>query len=749
MTVKKIRAKEWRIVRRPFTWRVLFLCIGFALFSTRPSFAEQRPKVALVLSGGGARGGAHIGVLRVLEREGVPIDMIVGVSYGALVGGLYAAGYSVDDLQRVILETDWWEITSNSPDRRMSNMNRKPMADRQMLALHLEELKLKLPYGIFAGQKIHQFLNQLTLGATYRARNDFNQLPTPFRAIATDILSGEQVVIDNGSLGAAIRASISVPGVFAPLSTEHTHLVDGGIVNNLPVDVALDAGADFVIAVDCATPLRTLKEEIQDIIDVIDQAVSFRIEERKIENRKRSHVLILPKLDNFDGGDFNRSYTLIPIGESAAEDQMDAIRNALQKLGVPKRVGKPRTSRLPVEFDVNTWADIPPDVVIDRVRIEGVKRYSEGQFKVRLEKFVNKPISFRELERECGRLHATGLFQTVDFHVTWHEGQTELVFHVLENPPSELKVGIHYNNDYRVSVLGEIAHQSTLGRISELHLRGLLGNLNFAELVMIFRTSGRLGLLGDVQAWDQNRLYFRNRQREGGYEERRFRARLGLQTLFHSWGNFQVGYQVEHARIRYAARSIGDASEFLPGFWMSAGVDTRDDSMVPTKGVFFQTGAKWIHRTFSHRRIQAQLACFASPRSRWSVGFSSIGGYVTQPAPVFEFFPLGGAGHFSSAALPVVGLKRDELRAVRFASVGVSIWRQIKFWESVPRSGIGIYYQGGLYDMSSNPEQDYTPIHGFGVGGYVNTALLGPIRVDIVSTQEKDIKMNASIGFGF
>jgi hypothetical protein len=116
---------------------------------------------------------------------------------------------------------------------------------------------------------------------------------------------------------------------------------------------------------------------------------------------------------------------------------------------------------------------------------------------------------------------------------------------------------------------------------------------------------------------------------------------------------------------------------------------------------------------------------------------------------VFEFFPLGGAGHFSSAALPVVGLKRDELRAARFASVGVSIWRHVKFWESLPRSGIGIFYQGGLYDMSSNPEQDYTPIHGFGVGGYVTTTLLGPIRVDIVSTQKKDIKINAAIGFGF
>ena len=278
MTGKKLYATKCGIVQSLF---VFVFCFGFALFSTLPAFAKQSPRVALVLSGGGARGGVHIGVLRVLEREGIPIDLIVGASYGALVGGLYSAGYSVDDLERIVVETDWWEMTRNSPDRRLLNLHRKPIVDRQMLALRLDNLDLKLPYGIFAGKKIQHFLYQLTIGATYRARNDFDRLPTPFRAIATDIVAGEQVVLKNGSLGTAIRASISIPGIFVPVSTEQTLLVDGGIVNNLPVDVALDAGADFVIAVDCATPLRSQKHEFEDFIDVIDQAVSFRIEEKK------------------------------------------------------------------------------------------------------------------------------------------------------------------------------------------------------------------------------------------------------------------------------------------------------------------------------------------------------------------------------------------------------------------------------------------------------------------------------------
>ena len=743
MTNKKLYATKCGIVQSLF---VFVFCFGFALFGTLPSFAKQRPRVALVLSGGGARGGAHIGVLRVLEREGVPIDLIVGVSYGALVGGLYAAGYSVDDVERIIVETDWWEITNNSPDRRLSNLNRKPMADRQMLALRLDKFDLKFPYGIFAGQKIQHFLNQLTLGATYRARNDFDRLPTPFRAIATDILSGEQVVLKNGSLGTAIRASISVPGVFAPISTEHTHLVDGGIVNNLPVDVALDAGADFVIAVDCATPLRTQKHEIEDLIDVIDQAVSFRIEEKKIANRKRAHVLISPDLKRFDAGDFNLSYTLIPIGEKETEKHLDAIWKALQTLGISKPAGKSKSSILPDAFDVKTWADIPSDIVIDRVRIEGLKRYSQEAFTSQLEKFINKPISFRELERESGRLYATGLFQTVDYEVLYHEDYTELVFQVLENPPSEVKVGLRYDNDFRVSALCEFAHQNAYGRVAELYFRGLLGNLKFAEMNLIFRTSKALGFLGEVRGWNQDRLYFQNGQRQDAYNEKRLRSRFGMQVLFHSWGGFKAGYQVEHVRIRNADRSIGNASKYLPGFWLSASIDTRDDAFVPKRGLYFQTRGKWVHRVFSQKQVQTQLAYFASPHPQLSVGLWSHGGYVTQSAPIYEHFALGGAGHFSSAALRFVGLKRDELRAFRFVSAGISIWSHLKFWESIPRSAVGIFYQGGLYN---NPDRSNTRIHGFGIGGYINTTILGPIRVDIVSTEKKDIQVYTAIGFAF
>ncbi len=697
---------------------------------------------------GGARGGVHIGVLRVLEREGIPIDLIMGASYGALVGGLYAAGYSVDDLERIVVETDWWEMTRNSPDRRLLNLHRKPIVDRQMLALRLDNLDLKLPYGIFAGKKIQHFLYQLTIGATYRARNDFDRLPTPFRAIATDIVAGKQVVLKNGSLGTAIRASISIPGIFVPVSTEQTLLVDGGIVNNLPVDVAFDAGVDFVIAVDCATPLRSQKHEFEDFLDVIDQAVSFRIEEKKMASRKLAHVLMVPDLKGFNSGDFNRSHTVIPIGEEEAEKHIDAIWKALQTLGISKRVEKSRPSILPDDFDFKTWADIPSDIVIDRVRIEGLERYTRGISIARLERFINKPTSFRELEYESGRLYATGLFQTVDYQVLYHEDYTELVFQVLENPPSELKMGLRYDNDFGVSALAELAHQNVYGRAVEFYLRGLLGTtMKFAEMDLIFRSFKGLSFLGAIQGWNQERVAFFEGQPQQTYSERRFRARLGMQVLFHSWGGFNAGYQVEHMLTRDAVQEY--ESDYLPAFWLSAGIDTRDDVFVPKNGIYFQTQAKWVHRIFSHKQVQTQLAYFVSPHPQLSVGLWSHGGYVTRPAPIDENFLLGGAGHFSNAALRVVGLRRDELSAFRFVSARISIWSHLGFWESIPRSAVGIFYQGGRYYFPAYTDQPYTHIHGFGIGGHINTKIFGPIRVDVVSTEKKDIRIYTAIGFAF
>ena len=389
----------------------------------------------------------------------------------------------------------------------------------------MDKLEPQLPQGLFAGQKIQQLLNRLTLRATYEARNDFDRLSVPFRAIVTDILTGDQVVLKNGMLSTAIRASIAVPGLFTPVSTEDTHWVDGGIANNLPVDVALDLGAEFVIAVDCATPLRTQKNQVKNFLDVLDQAISFRIEEKKRENRQRAHVVIMPELKGFEAGDFNRSYELISLGEAAAMDRLSEIGTGL---GIERlhREGDLRDVLLPANFDPNIWPGLPLEVVIDSIQIVGLKRYHTEDFRKHIQLSVNTPISSEALDLEVSRLYATGLFQTVDYHLLVRNNHTVLILSVLENSRTNLGVGLHYDQDFQLVALSELFRHNALGQGSEFFFRGVLGKLKFVESGVAFRPLWGPRIHLDASWWDQERLQFQDGQRVDNFQESRFAIEL-------------------------------------------------------------------------------------------------------------------------------------------------------------------------------------------------------------------------------
>ncbi|MDH3925395.1 MAG: patatin-like phospholipase family protein, partial [Xanthomonadales bacterium] len=251
---------------------MIFLC-----FTPVPVLAKEqegRPKIGLVLSGGGARGGAHVGVLKALEEMNVPIDFVAGTSMGAIIGGLYASGYSADEIEKLLIETDWKKALTDKPARRDRTMRKKDL-ERQFLIpyrIGFNKGSLQLPLGVIEGQHLDQVFHQMLLPVV--GINDFDDLPLPFRAIATDLVTGEAVVLSSGSLANSLRASMSVPGVFAPVKIDGRLLVDGGMANNLPVNIVREMGADIVIAVDISTPLLT-EEQLTSILSVTEQLTSF------------------------------------------------------------------------------------------------------------------------------------------------------------------------------------------------------------------------------------------------------------------------------------------------------------------------------------------------------------------------------------------------------------------------------------------------------------------------------------------
>ncbi|MFW6348232.1 MAG: patatin-like phospholipase family protein, partial [Cyclonatronaceae bacterium] len=231
-------------------------------------------KFGLTLSGGGAKGFAHLGVLKVLEEVGMPIDYISGTSMGALVGGLYAMGYSTEYIEEVISAMNWNELFSDDQRRRHMPMEEKEWDSKYLLTLPLIEGGVGLPSGVVAGQRIQLLLNQLAW--PHPGYQDFHAFPIPFTAVATNLETGEPLIMTEGYIAEAIRASISIPSIFNPVNMNGHLLIDGGVVRNLPVEEAREMGADYVLAVNVSPPLREAGE-LLSIIDVLDQTITFQV----------------------------------------------------------------------------------------------------------------------------------------------------------------------------------------------------------------------------------------------------------------------------------------------------------------------------------------------------------------------------------------------------------------------------------------------------------------------------------------
>ena len=236
---------------------VLAMCSGTALGESAQKVGGKRPKVALVLCGGGAKGAAHIGALKVLEEVGMPVDMVVGTSIGGLVGGMYAMGYNAAELDSIVAGCDWkYLLSDNTYSRRDESFSGKMLDARYLLKIPFYSMNpdikdspvSRLPAGLISGQNVLNFLNGVSLG--YQERMDFSNLPVPFACVAADLSTGEQIVLDKGELPLCMRATMAIPGVFAPVEMDGKVLVDGGIINNFPVDVAKKMGADIIIGVD-------------------------------------------------------------------------------------------------------------------------------------------------------------------------------------------------------------------------------------------------------------------------------------------------------------------------------------------------------------------------------------------------------------------------------------------------------------------------------------------------------------------
>ena len=342
-----------------------------------------RQKIGLVLGGGGARGAAHIGVIKMLQELRVPVDYVGGTSMGALIGGLFSTGLTAEELESVVLNIDWDDLFDDHTERQDIPFRRKTDDN---LSLYGPKLGIGtdsslLPLGAISGQKISFLLESLT---TQRVQvNNFDHLPIPFRAVAADVITGEKFILKEGDLAEAMRASMSIPGVFSPVSVKDALLVDGGIVDNVPADVVRQMGADILIVVSVGTPLAT-EDELNNLLAITSQISTIMIQtntQETIRSLTSNDILLEPALGHTVAtGDFSKVDLAIPLGYSAAEEQ----KNALAALGI--------SAAAYAEYRRNVVSCVTGPPVIDFVRLVNHSRFSDSVLEERLHIPIGEPL---------------------------------------------------------------------------------------------------------------------------------------------------------------------------------------------------------------------------------------------------------------------------------------------------------------------------------------------------------------------
>jgi NTE family protein len=408
--------------------RVLFL--SFLLFfffvfpeaspadDRNPSVQNQtRPRIGLVLSGGGARGLAHIGVIKVLEEMQVPVDFITGTSMGAIVGGLYASGLSPDDLEKLVTSMDWDDAFTDRPAVDELSFRRKEDSQRYKINVDLgyRDGKFALPKGVIQGQNLNIQIKKLLLH-TADIQN-FDNLRIPFRAIAADIETGDQVILRSGDLAKAMRASMSIPGVFAPVEIGDRLLVDGGIANNLPADIARQMGADIIIAVDIGTSLRS-RENLSSAASITAQVMTILIQKNvqaQLSSMKEKDILIQPVLGDIGTTDFSKAARAITIGYDAA----NKVRTQIASLAVSPDLYQNYLAR-----QRKGSTDAP---VIDYVRVENNSSLLPQVLSAQIETWPGRKLHTETLVKDLKRLYGLDTFERVDFRLENIRKQTGLV----------------------------------------------------------------------------------------------------------------------------------------------------------------------------------------------------------------------------------------------------------------------------------------------------------------------------------
>ncbi|HKQ61237.1 MAG TPA: patatin-like phospholipase family protein [Candidatus Polarisedimenticolaceae bacterium] len=661
----------------------LAIALAFATVVEARTMDERRPRIGLALGGGGARGTAHVGALKVLERLKIPIDYVAGTSMGAVIGGLYCSGLPLDEIQTVLEEQDWSAILADRAPYRDLVWRRKEDEGRYLLDLEigLQHGRLRLPTGLRAGQRLGFELQALLLPVADVA--DFSRLPVPFRAVATDVETGERVILDHGDLAQSILASMTVPAVFAPVEIDGRLLVDGGMADNLPVEVVRAMGADIVIAIDVGTPLAS-REAIQSFLGVTGQAFTFLTRLNSERSAALADIVIRPDLAGIASGDFARVPEAIPRGEAAAEAQ----RAALERLAVDEPAF--------AAWSAHRVTSAPPPVPLEFVRVEGNQRVDERVILARARVHPGDPLDVGALRVAVRRVFGLDAFQWVRFSVRREGEHTGLVLHVREKPwgPTYLHFGLEAVDDFEgnaaYGVKANLTKTSLNRRGGEWRNDVQIGSHPYfrTELYQPIDFTGK----PFVAPWAKFERFrtpiFVDGQKIASYEVRAAQLEVDVGAAYGRFGEVRLGvYRSRvHADVDTGAADLPRFDIDGGGIALQASFDTLDRPSIPHHGTglflraAFSRGA--LGAADSYDRVEGSAAGFFGFGRHTLFGVADFGTNLGSTIPVYDEFQVGGL--FSLG-----GYSEGELRGQLFT--GATVGYHYRLFSLPSGFGEGVY----------------------------------------------------------
>ncbi len=570
------------------------LLVFFILCLSIPGYSQDadQPKIGLVLSGGGAKGLAHIGVLKVLEEQGIKIDYIGGSSMGAIIGGLYASGYSASELDSIFNDTNFDILIQDDLPRRAKTFYEKEDSEKYAITLPFDNFDISFPTGLFKGQNIYNLMSRLTLHVS--DVNDFSKLQIPFFCVAANVETGEAVILDNGSLAKAISASGAIPTILSPIKIDGQLLTDGGVANNYPVEELRRRGAEIVIGVDVQDSL-VKRDKLRSVFEIMSQISNFRTISDMREKIPLTDVYIKPNISPFSVMSFEQGQAIIDSGMVAAQRKLPQLKELAKMMEAPFHREKVKK--------INNFN-------ISDLTLEGNSTYPRAYVQGKLKLNYEKSYGFKDLNIGINNLSATGNFDRINYQLlpVDDQGNYTLAMQIEESENKMLlRLGLHYDELYQSSALINLTRKSLLFTNDVASMDVIVGD-NLRYNFNYYLDKGyywSVGINSRYNTFEKN-IKLENLGSGGNNGElpsiaelavnlKDFTNQFYVETLFQQV--FSIGAGLEHKYLKLSSSTVNDPegqennlvfdnSHYASAFGYLK-FDSYDNRYFPTRGVNF------------------------------------------------------------------------------------------------------------------------------------------------------------------